>query len=762
MFELPEGKLFMDSVHGYISIPKCFVERLIDTEMFQRLRNIDQTGMRVLYPNAKHDRFSHSLGVYHLGRKAVDMLLENFSQEDYWKISSDSRAVTFWAKNKVLFLIACLLHDIGHAPFSHALEKMMLQNSRKVDTEGGQLREVKLPDRLAQELMRLEGNDEKIKKIDAAPHEIIGAMYIVTHLRDAVEGVFDDLIEKKYPAVASGDILYAEHYQYDPRIDKSELDRDLAFIARMILGLKYTGYQPEKQICNCFIELLNGGNFDVDKLDYVIRDTKMSGISNISIDLDRLLGAVCIVPKTRYVDRDFTNAELIDRTALELTGEDEQRGLRITGNFRGTILLKDHADVTIYKNSTFISFRPMEQSRIRYARLAEAAKFSTETVLVQDGESQKDLSESPEGKYKLLDKKNGSPFDFGISNARIVSREFHFTTETETKAPPKRKDVAALQVNGYCDILIKGGFAIRPSAKFFEAKITGPASDLVLLGGMLCQGLPDQNVYNEFSVGFRKQAVNVIANVLEARDYLYLWIYAHHKVMYYTNFLIPLVSREVLESAEPGGFPSWRLTYEDIEHLDDAYVWTAIRYCYAARKDAAPEWRSLCRQLLERSYRASLYKSLAEFDLLFEAIPIDKRPRIRDYLLNNFHKARFRLDDLGAAAGYLSDELVDELKKRGGGSLDQLADIVYVDAGYKMNRLKGEEAYIVTNEGTVASLEEIPLLAGRLTAAADTSYYFYLYYRTTAAGGEERGREAAVLKETIRNFFTEKFGNAVQ
>lgn len=131
MFIINNTKTFKDSVHGYIEVPKCFVETLMDNEYFQRLRNVEQTGMRVLYPNAKHDRFSHSLGVFHLGQRAVDDLLENFSKDQYWNIESDNQSVLFWAKNKILFLIACLLHDIGHAPFSHALEAEVLQNSKK-------------------------------------------------------------------------------------------------------------------------------------------------------------------------------------------------------------------------------------------------------------------------------------------------------------------------------------------------------------------------------------------------------------------------------------------------------------------------------------------------------------------------------------------------------------------------------------------------------------------------------------------------------
>jgi HD superfamily phosphohydrolase len=69
-----QEKLFQDVIHGYIKIPSSFVEQIIDTALFQRLRNIAQTGMGVLYPNARHDRFSHSLGVFHLGTLALEAL----------------------------------------------------------------------------------------------------------------------------------------------------------------------------------------------------------------------------------------------------------------------------------------------------------------------------------------------------------------------------------------------------------------------------------------------------------------------------------------------------------------------------------------------------------------------------------------------------------------------------------------------------------------------------------------------------------------
>lgn len=402
----------------------------------------------------------------------------------------------------------------------------------------------------------------------------------------------------------------------------------------------------------------------------------------------------------------------------------------------------------------------MEQGKIRYAPSSDPARFGVDTVLIQNGRVIEHLSGSGrrDHQYKSLDYIDQQPFDFNISNAVVVSEDFHFVTQTRSEWT----SAAALQVNGYCDIRIKGGFTIRSSAKFFDAKISGHLSDLVLLGDIIRESPPSQNAYNEFSVGFRKQAVNVIANVLEARDYLYLWIYAHHKVMYYANFLIPLVSREVLVNPNPDTFPSWKLTFEDIERLDDAYVWTAIHYYHITRKNADPEWHSLCQQLRGRKYRSSLYKSLAEFDLLFEAVPASKRLDIKQFLLKNFHQGRPRLDDSGAEVGYLSEDLVDQFKKKAIPALNNLVDIVYVDAGYKVKRLKVEETYIVTNEGIVASVDEIPLLAGRVSASTDTSYYFYLYYQTTTTNTAERKKEAAVLKDVIREYFTELFGDTIR
>ena len=123
---IQELKVFRDNVHGYISIPVDYVANFIDTDIFQRLRNIEQTGMRILYPSARHDRFIHSLGTYYLGHKAFECFKRNIQRsyqnlngvENYFKVYDNNEInEKFWDKCQFLFEIACLLHDCGHAPF---------------------------------------------------------------------------------------------------------------------------------------------------------------------------------------------------------------------------------------------------------------------------------------------------------------------------------------------------------------------------------------------------------------------------------------------------------------------------------------------------------------------------------------------------------------------------------------------------------------------------------------------------------------------
>lgn len=102
-------KIFNDPVYGFISIPDEFIFDLIEHPYMQRLRRISQLGLtHLVYPGALHTRFHHVLGAMHLMTQAVTTI----RRKGHEITKDEERAV----------LCAILLHDIGHGPFSHALE----------------------------------------------------------------------------------------------------------------------------------------------------------------------------------------------------------------------------------------------------------------------------------------------------------------------------------------------------------------------------------------------------------------------------------------------------------------------------------------------------------------------------------------------------------------------------------------------------------------------------------------------------------------
>ena len=106
-------KIFNDPIYGFISIPNDLIFDLIEHPYFQRLRRISQLGLtHMVYPGANHTRFAHALGSMHLTSEALEVL------------KSKGHKITEEESTGVL--IAVLLHDIGHGPFSHALENSIV------------------------------------------------------------------------------------------------------------------------------------------------------------------------------------------------------------------------------------------------------------------------------------------------------------------------------------------------------------------------------------------------------------------------------------------------------------------------------------------------------------------------------------------------------------------------------------------------------------------------------------------------------------
>jgi len=108
-------KIINDPVHGFIKIPYEIIFDIMEHRCFQRLRRISQTGLlSLIFPGATHTRFHHAIGAMHLMFNALEIL-----KQKGVKISTEEEKGA---------MLAVLLHDVGHGPFSHALENILMDN----------------------------------------------------------------------------------------------------------------------------------------------------------------------------------------------------------------------------------------------------------------------------------------------------------------------------------------------------------------------------------------------------------------------------------------------------------------------------------------------------------------------------------------------------------------------------------------------------------------------------------------------------------
>ncbi|MEM0283683.1 MAG: HD domain-containing protein [Sulfolobales archaeon] len=196
-------KRVFDEVHGYIELDPLAL-KIVSLPIYQRLRRVKQLGVaEYVYPGATHTRFSHSLGVYHL-MKLVSGILREYIEPD----------------NIPLLYLAALLHDIGHLPYSHALEtfymNIILSSGEKLDHE---------------------------------------------HM--------SSIVVREDPELK--DLLKSEGFNPDE-------------VARIIEG-KHR---------DSLVNSLLSSDLDVDRLDYLVRDSLHTGVIYGSIDLKRIMSTLRI------------------------------------------------------------------------------------------------------------------------------------------------------------------------------------------------------------------------------------------------------------------------------------------------------------------------------------------------------------------------------------------------------------------------------------------------------------------------------------
>lgn len=647
-----ETKIFRDSVHGYISVPVDYVINFIDTEIFQRLRYIEQTGMRTLYPSARHDRFIHSLGTYFLGHKAFESFKRNIrrsyhgvaGKKDHYQIfNNETENEVFWDKCQFLFEIACLLHDCGHAPFSHTLEF-------HYDTQ--------LEERLTlkEKLKEYIGSTEFQKDFSGqgSPHERMSALLVCSDFATAIESLC-----KKY------------------KFDTVDMGDPIEFVVRMIIGCGYSQQNDVNQIKNCLISLLNSKSIDVDSLDYIIRDARLSGVDNMNIDVERLLGSLTLIETTEFNDCSFKRREI---SANIIEGVLKGSGATLSGKCRGKMYISRNIS-----------------GRLK-GSLDVTGNFKTKNPISIESDS-KELMISINGASYT----NNVPRLPNISTVRIKGvldkyleiegPEINFEVENNSQVELSA-DKFGLNAT-YVDAKLNGTFTGRILGDF--TYING--------GKLRC------------TLGYHKSSLSVIQNVVLARNYEYQWIYTHHKVVYYSNFLLIDLFRNCVDYILANHVTSGGKRISNDE-ADEAIAKALSWYTMINHSDTQEEYCSysigdykffrptdadivalfkmcqlscdsdclLHRQLKEyytRKYKKSLWKSYAEFNIFFSDFTDSEKKNVFNQLMQNSSYC------LPKQYGYLSDDWEHEFNTYG------LKNVVWVNGDSKLKFLNPDDTYIL-------------------------------------------------------------------
>ncbi len=252
--------VIQDSIHGVIPINEAEYY-LIQTPFFRRLHDIRQLGLsHLVFPSATHSRFEHSLGVMHLASRVAHRVVEASRR------SSKICSTLFHRCSDRVYMafiqiarFAGLLHDLGHPPFSHMLEDTVSELIFNPAEKG--IYEESL-------LKGLEEARAKVMEVGVSSkiHEVY-TVYFTEKLIDAAElSGYRDL----------GVLLRLALGSLNPslvKVDEGLLDD---------LGVKV-------EACKLINNIISSGIVDVDRLDYLVRDARYTGVIYGYIDIDRVI-----------------------------------------------------------------------------------------------------------------------------------------------------------------------------------------------------------------------------------------------------------------------------------------------------------------------------------------------------------------------------------------------------------------------------------------------------------------------------------------
>lgn len=213
-------------IHGFIELNE-WERDIINQPAFQRLRRIRQLGLTdYVYPGAMHTRFEHSLGVMHVATRMYDSIVARSAEVLKAELGYNDDGLR---RDRMIVRLAALLHDVGHAPLSHA----------------------------AEEIMPTKPDGTRYK------HEDYTAAIIRQELREVIE---DHPINANYN-IRADDIAQIIEGKYDERAN---------FSRRLI-----------------FWRQILASQLDADRMDYLLRDSYHAGVRYGVYDMDRLINCLC-------------------------------------------------------------------------------------------------------------------------------------------------------------------------------------------------------------------------------------------------------------------------------------------------------------------------------------------------------------------------------------------------------------------------------------------------------------------------------------
>ena len=262
MFQFEKSKLMLDPIYGSIFIPNyCF--DFIDKPEYQRLRNLKQLGNAYqIFPGGVHTRFEHCIGTAYLCTLAMDYLTPSLLYEQ----DMDFRDVKFY---KEVVTNAGLLHDLGHGPFSHLYDKCLHQFAE------------------AKGLFSNDINERSVNCFLSNKEDVLNITNNYNNNKKILE-----LIEHEERSACLIDYIIDKYYIDNPVLnDKSKIH----LIKNLILGGELNKNTSSELNWLYQIVANKTNSIDVDKIDYLRRDTYMIGQKCGSIDFDRLFSGVRVI-----------------------------------------------------------------------------------------------------------------------------------------------------------------------------------------------------------------------------------------------------------------------------------------------------------------------------------------------------------------------------------------------------------------------------------------------------------------------------------